>query len=219
MIAKELISHDISPLHGDDTGEQALTMMGIYHVKHMPLVDVDRFVGLLSEEIILDHDLGQAVGTYSRMLARPFCLENDHVFEVMSKIAEYGLTAIPVINAQEEYLGIVTMDVLLQYYAKSFSFTEPGSILVIGTTKPQYSLSEISRIVESENASILSTFLTSKDNSSEVLVTLKINKQDINNIIASFQRYEYDITASFSEYEYIDQLKERYDALMTYLNV
>ena len=106
-----------------------------------------------------------------------------------------------------------------QVYAKSFSFSEPGSILVLGTSKPNYSLAEISRIVESENASILSTFLTSIENSNEVQVTLKINKRDINSIIATFQRYDYEITASFSEYEYIDDMKDRYDALMNYLNV
>ena len=72
---------------------------------------------------------------------------------------------------------------------------------------------------ESENAAILSTFLTSEENSNRVQVTLKINKQDIGSIIASFQRFDYDITATFSDYEYIDDLKERYDALMSYLNV
>lgn len=219
MIAKDLISHEHSPLQTSDTGEDAITMMSIFHVKHLPIVDDTMFLGLLSEEIILNHDMDDQIGKYSLGLARPFAFETDHIFEVMSKMATDRLTVIPIVDKSERYLGLITMEDLIQYYASSFSFSEPGSILVLSTTKPQYSLAEISRIVESENAAILSTFLTSADQSTEVQVTLKINKQDIGAIIASFQRFGYGITASFSDYEYIDDLKERYDSLMSYLNV
>lgn len=219
MIAKELISYELSPLRTSDTGEEAITMMNIFHVKHLPIVNDTQFLGLMSEEIILNHDMEEPIGSYSLNLARPFALETEHIFEVMSKMAQGRLTVIPIVDKEDEYLGLVTMEDLIQYYATSFSFSEPGSILVIGTSKPQYSLAEISRIVESENAAILSTFLTASDDSNEVKVTLKINKQDISSIIASFQRFDYEITASFSDYEYIDDLKERYDSLMSYLNV
>lgn len=219
MIAKDLISYELSPLRMEDTGEESITMMSIFHVKHLPIVNDTQFLGLLSEEIILNNDMDEPIGSYSLGLARPFAKETDHIFEVMSKMAVGKLTVIPIVNDDDEYLGLITMEDLIQYYAGSFSFSEPGSILVISTAKPNYSLAEISRIIESENAAILSTFLTSEENSNMVQVTLKINKQDINAIIASFQRFDYDITASFSDYEYIDDLKERYDALMSYLNV
>lgn len=219
MIAKDLISYELSPLRTSDTGEEAITMMGIFHVKHLPIVNDVELLGVISEEIILNHDMDESIGSYSLGLVRPYVEETDHIFEVMSKMAHAGLTVIPVVNKDDEYLGLITQEDLILFYAKSFSFSERGSILVISTSKPNYSLAEISRIVESENAAILSTFLTSVEDSNEVQVTLKINKQDINAIIASFQRYDYTITAMFSEYEYVDDLKERYDALMSYLNV
>lgn len=219
MIAKDLISYELSPVHVDDTGEEAITMMSVFHVKHLPIVSGTQFLGLLSEEIILNNDMDAEIGSYSLGLARPFARESEHIFEVMSKMATGRLTVIPIVDEEETYLGLITMEDLIQYYAGSFSFSEPGSILVISTSKPQYSLAEISRIVESENAAILSTFLTTVENSNEVQVTLKLNKQDINSIIASFVRFDYVITASFSDYEYIDDLKERYDSLMSYLNV
>ncbi|MEE9439595.1 MAG: CBS domain-containing protein [Saprospiraceae bacterium] len=219
MIAKEIISYELAPLHTTDTGEAALTMMNIYHVKHLPIVDEDQFLGLMSEEIILNNDLDKPIGSYSLGIARPFVNETEHIFEVMSKMAESNLTVVPVVDHNDDYLGLITQDDLIQYYAQSFSFSEPGSILVISTSKPNYSLAEISRIIESENAAILSTFLTTSNDTSEVQVTLKINRQDINDIIAAFQRFDYQITASFSEFAYIDDLKERYDSLMSYLNV
>ncbi|MEM9548340.1 MAG: CBS domain-containing protein [Bacteroidota bacterium] len=219
MIAKDLISYELSPLRTSDTGEEVITMMSIYHVKHLPIVNDTQFLGLISEDDILSHDLEEPIGSYSLGLARPFCYDTEHIFEVMSRMADGNLTVIPIVDHDDNFVGLIKMEDLVLYYAKSFSFSEPGSILVLSTSKPNYSLAEISRIVESENAAILSTFLTSTEESTEVQVTLKINKRDINSIIASFQRFDYEITASFSEYEYIDDMKDRYDALMSYLNV
>jgi acetoin utilization protein AcuB len=115
--------------------------------------------------------------------------------------------------------GVVTQEDLLNYFATTFSFTEPGSILVLEINKRDYSLAEVARIVESENAVILSTFITSRPESLKMEVTIKINLQNIQPIIATFQRFDYLIKASFNEAEYMDSLKDRYDSLMTYLNI
>lgn len=219
MLAKDIISHDVLPLRTSDKGEDALSMMNLFLVKHLPIVSDTQFLGLISEDIILNHDIEEAIGSYALSLVRPFVRENDHLFEVMNRIAENNLTLIPVLNKEDNYTGLISLEDLLNFFARNFSFSEPGSILVLKTSKPQYSLSEIARIVESENASIITTFLTTEDHSNSVLITLKINKQDINSIIASFVRYDYEISATFSDYEYIDNLKERYDSLMNYLSI
>jgi len=202
-----------------DTGEEAITMMSIYHVKHMPIVNNEQLLGMISEDDIYNADMEEAIGSYQLTLARPYAQESDHLFEVMSKMAEYKLTVIPVVDQENHYLGLITMEDLVHFYASSFSFTEVGSIIIIETTRSNYSLAEISRIVEGENAAILSTFLSSEPDSQTVLVTLKLNKQEVQAVIASLNRFEYTIRATFSEVDYIDDLKERYDSLMSYLNV
>ena len=207
------------PLKTSDSGEEALTLMNINHVKHLPIVNDTQLLGLISEGDILNHDLSDAIGGYQLSLVRPYSYESEHLFEVMSKMASNNLTVIPVVDRDENYLGLITQEDLIQFYASSFSFTEPGSIILIETNKHQYSLAEISRIIESENASILSSFLTTDDESTNVLVTIKINRQDIGRIISTLERFEYEVKGSFTEEEYIDELKERYDSLMTYLNV
>ena len=207
------------PLKTSDSGEEALTLMNINHVKHLPIVNDSQLLGVISEGDILNHDVNEPIGSYQLSMSRPYAYESEHLFEVMSKIASNNLTIIPVVDEKENYLGLITQEDLLQFYATSFSFTEPGSIIIIETNKRQYSLAEISRIVESEDASILSSFLTSEDDTTSILVTLKINRQDIGRIISALGRYEYVVKGSFSEEEYFDELKERYDALMTYLNV
>ena len=219
MIASKLISSLVMPLKTSDSGEEALTLMNINHVKHLPIVNDSHLIGLISEGDILSHDLNEPIGSYQLSLVKVYAYEKEHLFEVMSKMASNNLTVIPVVDDEEHYLGLITQEDLIQFYASSFSFTEPGSIIIIETNKHQYSLAEISRIIEHENASILSTFLTTDNESTNVLVTIKVNRQDIGRIISALERYEYVVKGSFTEEEYFDELKERYDSLMTYLNV
>jgi len=90
---------------------------------------------------------------------------------------------------------------------------------VLELSRRDYSMTEIARIVESEGATLLSSFITSYPESERIDVTLKINLQHIHNILATFERFKYEIKASFNEAEYLDSLKERYQGLMSYLNV
>lgn len=219
MIAKELISSQISPLHPDDTGEQALTMMNIYHVKHLPLVNEDEeYLCLLSEDEITHSALDKSLREIEKK-NQTFVNESDHLFDVLAKIAEYNLTAIPVLDENKNFSGIISNEELLQHYANSFSFKEPGSIIVLEMSDSSYSLAEISRLIEGEHAKILSSQLTKADGENRSLVTLKINKQEISKIIATLERFDYLIKASFSEEDYSDIMQDRYDALMNFLNV
>ncbi len=219
MIASHLISSLIMPLSTSDSGEEAITLMNINHVKHLPIVNNTQLLGLISEADVLSHDMEEAIGSYQLSLVRPYAYESEHLFEVMSKMASNHLTVIPVVDSDENYMGLITQEDLLQFYASSFSFTEPGSIIVLETNKRGYSLAEISKIVEEEGAAVLSSFLTSEEETTNVMVTLKINLQEHGRIITALERYDYEVKGSFSEFEYIDELKERYDALMSYLNV
>ncbi len=219
MIAQELISNTILPLRTSDTGDFALSIMNEFYVKHLPIVNNDQLLGLVSEEDILEHDVEEAVGSYNLSMNRPYVSAGDHLFDVMRVMSEFNLTVVPVIEVEDQYVGLITQEDLIQYYASSFSFAERGSIVVLEMAKTEYSLSTLSQIVESENGVVLSTFITSDADSPRVLVTLKINKQDITTILAAFRRYEYQINATFTETDYYDTLKERYDMLMSYLNV
>ena len=219
MTAKELISHTILPLRTSDTGDFALSIMNEFYVKHLPIVNDDQLLGLISEEDVFEHDVEEAVGSYNLSMNRPYVKAGDHLFDVMRVMSEFNLTVVPVVAEEDQYVGLITQEDLIQFYASSFSFAERGSIVVLEMAKSEYSLSTLSQIVESENGVVLSTFITSDADSPRVLVTLKINKQDITTILAAFRRYEYQINATFTETDYYDTLKERYDMLMSYLNV
>lgn len=220
MIAKNLISSQIAPLDPKDSSEQALTMMHVYHVKHLPIVDDDdNILAVVSEDDLSRHGMTNLLSTYQPASEHYYVHDNDHLFDVLAKVAEKKYTSIPVVDERNKFIGIIEQETLLQYYADSFSFKEPGSILVLEMKDTDYSLAEIARLVEGENASILSSFLTKVNGTDKSLVTLKVNRKDISTISATLERFDYMVKSSFSEEDYVGNLKERYDALMNYLNV
>ncbi len=219
MIAENLLTDEMAPLRLEDKGSEALTIMNLFGVRHLPLVNHDDYVGIVGEDDVLAHDLEEHVATYDLQVKTAFVKNYDHIYEIMRMMAEKNLTVIPVVSDDHKYLGMISQNDLLSFFANTSSFAEPGSIVVLEVGKRDYSLAEISRIVESENTKILSSFITSRPDSQKIDVTLKLSAQSIQNVLATLERFEYVVKASFDETDYLDSLKERYDALMTFLNV
>ncbi len=219
MIAEELITNSIVPLRTSDTGEEALGIMAEFYVKHLPIVNNTQLLGLVSEDDLLNHDPEDPVGAMDLSLFRPYVKAADHFYEVLRMLALHHLSVIPVVDEEDNYMGLITLEDVLQYFSRLGGFADPGSVIVLETSRRGYSLSEIARIVESENAAVLSAFVTTSIDGSTVEVTIKINAQNDNAILATFERFGYDIKASYREEEYGDVLRERYDSFMSYLNV
>lgn len=219
MVALKIISHILSPLRTSDTGEAALTMMNVYHVKHLPIVNNESFLGIISEDDILDNDMNEPIGSYRLSLVNPFVYESDHLFDVMKKIAQHNLTTIPVIDNQENYVGLITLEDVVKFYATGFSFNEAGGIIVLDVHRNNYSMAEIARIVESSNALVISSFISTQHTSGELLVSLKLNTNELAGILSAFERFDYKVHSFYSERDEYDNLKERYDSLMKYLSI
>ncbi len=220
MIARELLSKRGLSLRTSLTGEEALQFMQDANIHHLPIVNNEQLLGLISEEDILGHDPKEPIGSYKLSILRPYVEENDHLFEVLQLMAQYELSLVPVVSAgNQEFLGCVLQEDLMRYFASSFSFAEPGSLIVLEVSPRDYVLSDIARIIESENAKVLSSFITTKPEENLLYITLKISAQDLRYIIASLERYDYHVTASYTEENFQDTLKERYDQLMAYLRV
>ncbi|MGB3545898.1 MAG: CBS domain-containing protein [Saprospiraceae bacterium] len=219
MTAGSLLSETIVPLRTSDTGEEALEIMNEFQVRHLPIVNQTTLLGLVAEEDILDMDVTEAVGSYPLSTAFPRAHSNYHIYEVMRLFSEYRLTVVPVIDAKDNYLGLITLEELLRSFSDSSSFRDPGSIVVLEMGRHDYSLAEIARIVESEGVIILSAFVGLNPDSNRITVTLKFNSQTLGAILATFERFNYQITASYNEREMAESLQDRYDSLLNYLNV
>lgn len=219
MTAESLISDAIVPLTSSDTGEEALGIMNEFYVRHLPLVKGSTLVGVVSEDDILDADPREPVGSYRFPVQPPAVFTDDHLYDVMRILTEYKLTVVPVIDREGNYLGMITNEDLLRTFGESSTFSSQGSIVVLEVLRHDYSLSEISRIVESEGAVILSSFVRSFDGSNRLEVTIKVNSESIAATLATFERYNYSVKASFNEKQLSDALRERFDSLMNYLDV
>jgi acetoin utilization protein AcuB len=221
MVAKELVSNTVMPLFFTDSIKQAMGIMSFYHLRQLPVVDKQKFIGIVDEEDLLNFNQEDLIESLvdSAAVRKIATQEDQHLYEVMQLLVSQKISMIPVIDAQEKYLGIITREDILQYFTEFSSIAEPGCILVLTVKKRDYSLSEIARIVESENGSILSTNIHNLLDTELIEVTIKINKQEINRIVSTFIRYNYTIKASYSENDYHHLLQERFDHLMNYLNV
>jgi len=139
--------------------------------------------------------------------------------KLVKTASELKLSLVPVIDEKENYLGIITQESMLNYFSEMNSIKEPGGIIVLAMNVNDYSLSEIAQIVESNNAIVLSMYIATHRNSTKMEVSIKINKMDLKHILATFERFDYDITASYQESDQTASMKDRLDSLMNYLNV
>ena len=221
MIASELISTDILPVQVTDKGSVAMMVMNDHYIRDLPVLDDTEYQGMIDESNLLDFPLDHPVGNIIDREKAPFVLHDDHLFNIISKMTEFQLSVIPVIKDENSriYLGAIKQEDILTFYANHFSFHEPGSILVIEMPIRDYSLSNVSRIIEGENAHILCSFVNRDHIENKIVLTLKINKLQIEHIVASLERHKYNIKAKYQENRLFDNLQERYDALMHYLNI
>lgn len=220
MQATDYIDFDVPFLKETDTVGFALDLMSGNAVTELPVVIAGKFSGMISEDALLNaEDPEASVGALPLTAAELFAREDDHFFEIIRKMTETDRYSLPVLRAGMEYLGISTAKSVLRRLARNSSLLEPGGIVVLEMGKPDYSLHEIARIVESNDALILSTFITGKQETGLIEVTLKINKTDLEDVIASFERYGYTVAAAFHQSGRQDDVQQRYESLMHYLNM
>lgn len=221
MIAKDLISDVVPVLRETDTGIQALNWMEIFRVSHLPIVKGDEFLGLISDTDIYDlNKAEEPIGSQKLSLFSPYVNENQHIYDVIEIISRLKLTVIPVLEDEKTYVGLITLNDLMQYIDRIFSVREPGGIIVLDLNSVDYSLSEISRIVESNDAKILSLYVKSSTDSRKIELTIKINRTNLSSVIQTFLRYDYTIKTTYvRDDDMKDFMEDRYNSFMRFLNI
>ena len=220
MFAKKLLVDHIIPLKTSDTGAYALNWMDENKVSHLPIVNEVEFLGLISDEdIFLLNNFEEALGNHNLSLNPPFVYEDQHLFEIIKIIAERKLTLVPVLDKKNRYIGSITTQSLTQSLSKIAAVENPGGIIVLEVSYNDYSLSQIAQIVESNDAKVLSLCITSEENSTKIEIAIKLNTKEIASILQTFDRYNYYIKASYTDNEDVEDLKDRYDSFMNYLNI
>jgi CBS domain-containing protein len=221
MIAHDLITAEIPPLKHSDTIQKALYWMDEFKVEHLPVLKGTNFVGVVSESDLMDHpdDIENSLDLVFDVLPRPFALETAHAYDVLKLIADHKITIVPVLDQEEKYLGCVDLLNLVTFITGIASITDRGGVVILKMQEHDYSMAEIAQIVESNNARILSSYITSSSDSSLMELTLKINTTNLDSILQTFYRYDYTVSASFQKSMFQDGMQDRYEELMKYLKL
>jgi acetoin utilization protein AcuB len=220
MLTADLINNNIPRLQLQDTVSKALRLISDYRVTHLPVVADDKYLGLISEDDLLDADDEKLTIELLQHHFNPASVkENAHFLNAVNYGNQFETSLVPVVNEANEFAGVITLVDLLKTLGNFSGANEIGGIIVMEMERPQFSISEISRIVESNDATILHLNTTVNPDKGLLTVTLHLNKKETTAIIASFERYDYEVIHNFSEEKYEDNIDTNYRHLMNYLDI
>jgi CBS domain-containing protein len=219
MLNKEMISSSIPSLKLTDSVFQAMELMAEFYVKQLPVVAEDKYVGLVFEDDLMNLEDTAELESISTHFSKVSVHGNMHFLDAVQTANDYHLTVVPVVEKDNDFIGIIVTGDLLRQLGKMTGASEPGGVLVLEMDQRNFSFAEISKLIETNDAQI-TQLNTSWDNGSDsFLVTIKINKFEISDIVATFQRYDYQVKYYFGEELYENELKDNYDHLMNYLSI
>ncbi len=221
MIAEELINHLIPSLKLTDNAQKAIVWMEELRTNQLPVIDKGEFKGLISEEIIFENnDINKNVSEYPLFASDCFVYGYQHFFDVIKLSNEYKVEIVAVLDENNGYIGVIALSDTLSALAQTAAIQSAGGIIVLSMNQIDYSMAEIGRLIESDNAKILSSFvMPDMMDTAKIKITLKINKSDLSRIIATLERFNYKVIAQFQHPTMITNEKERIDILMRYLNI
>ena len=220
MIASRLIKEDILPLKITDTVREALSRMNEYKVSHFPVAGEGKFLGVVSEKDIDNQEnLNRKLQKDLIRFDNFYVNEHQYIFDVFKLASNQRLSLIPVIDEKGIYIGCITQNDIVRFFAESMSVDNPGGTIILEVSVNDYSLTEIANIVESNDAKVLSSYIVSRISSTKLEVIIKVSKLDIGSILQTFERFGYQVNASFGEDVDYSDLKDKYDSFINYLNI
>jgi len=220
MKAVDLIHNDVPPILPEESMEKALSWMDEFKVKHLPVVKDGKYLGLISDEMILDHNtLSDDISQLSLMGRQYAVKRTAHMYKVIHLMSSHLLTLVPVVDDQYDFFGSISSNHLMKMIALHTGFNQSGAVIVLQINDFDYQMSQIAQIVESNNAKILGFYTESLLDSNQLRVTIKLNQSKLGPILQTFSRYDYQIYEIFTDDETTNEYQDRYDHLMNYLNI
>lgn len=220
MLTRELISQSLPSIRLTDKVFLALQLMNDNQVTHLPILEGDKYIGLISEDDLLlaeiEHD---QLNTLEQSFSNLSVKEDEHFLKAVQLAAENALSVVPVISGENDFIGAVSYSELLKNASDFMSLNEPGGLIVLEMASNRYSFNEISKLVEINDAQITQLNTSNNAESGMMQVTIRINKPEVSDIVATFQRYEYTVKYFLGEEMYENELKSNFDNLMNYLKI
>ncbi len=218
MPLREYIINDIKPLNINDKVSDLKLMFSQLTYSHIPIENNSVYLGCISETDVHCFNGDKIILDCAHSLEGFFVRSDTNWLDVLETFAQHACNIMPVLDEQNIYLGYYELNDVIGRFNETPFFSEPGGTLIIEKGLQDYSFSEISQIVESNDAKILGAFISKIENDF-VQITIKIGISGLNDVIQTFRRYNYTIISGHEEDTYIESLKERSEYLNKYLNI
>ena len=220
MLTIELINNNIPRLQLQDSVGKALQLINDFRVTHLPVVADSKYLGMVSEEDLLDvEEEKMPIELMQEAFTNPSVFENEHFLNAVNCSNQFDTTVVPVISQAKDFLGVITTSDLLKALGNFAGTNEIGGIIILEMERTSFAISEISRIVESNDATILHLNTTTQKDTGLFTVTIHINKKEISSIVSTFERYDYDVLYYFGTEFFENEIHSNYKHLMNYLDI
>ncbi len=215
---KDYISNDYKAINSYETIAAVHDILFDSTYSHFPIIEEGVYLGCLNMADIEIFDADKTVSDYRYSLEGFFAREKMIWLDVLEVFAKNSCNLVPVLNDNNQYLGYYELEDIIKFFHETPFLKEPGGIIVVEKPVLDYSMSEITQIIESNNGKLLGLFI-SEANVQSIQITIKLSLGSMNEIIQSFRRYNYEIISEHQEDNYINNLKERSEYLDKYLNI
>lgn len=220
MLTADLINQNIPRLKPSDSLKKALQLISDFKVTHLPMVNEEKFIGLISEDDLLDlEDRQLNLERFQEHLIAAAVPSIAHFLIAVNCSIQFDTNVVPVIDANNNYIGAITTADLLKALGNFSGANEIGGIVVLEMERSQFAISEISRIVESNDCTILHLNSTTNPETGLLTVTLHLNNREISTVISTFERYDYQVVYNFGAEQLDNDIDRNYRSFMHYLEI
>lgn len=215
----DYILEEIKPLHLKDEVKSTQKIFKNYPITHFPVIDNNKLLGSFAEDDIqtIENKEDQLV-TYAHLLNPFFVNEKATILELLKVFADNDTNIIPVLNEYKDYVGYYDLRDILDIFSTSPFMIEESETLIIEKMKDDYSMGQVTQIIESNGGELLGLYISEKKSDS-IQITIKVISNEINEIMQTLRRYDYKIISTHKNDIYLEDLKNRSEYLQKYLEM
>ncbi|PZP46272.1 MAG: hypothetical protein DI598_12290 [Pseudopedobacter saltans] len=219
MLCKLITKTDYPTISVKDNRKDVEVQLDSLHINAIPLLDGNKFLGVVSRNILQIRKEENLVDLLAG-LAPEWVAEDDHVFRALRLMANQRAPIVAVHSKDGEYVGVVTVEDLIPAVATLLGMEDaPSGSITIEMDRNDYSFGELARLVETNDADIVQLNTYMEKETGLFVINMKISREDVSDVVATLQRYDYHIRYYFGQESYENELKSNYDALINYLNI
>ncbi|MFT4752905.1 MAG: acetoin utilization protein AcuB [Salibacteraceae bacterium] len=220
MTAGELAELELPYLETVDSCDKAMGFMDEFKLSHYPVVNEGVFEGLVYESDIYELDDWSVSLTNSKLRLPAISITHTaHFLTVVNKLEISKLSCLPVVGSNNSFKGVITRNRIVAVFGESSIVSEAGGVIEIELLPSDYYLTDITRIIENTGQKILGTYIRNNPEDTKIVLTVKLNKPEVEAVLSSLDRFGYTVLASYQSKSENDDMQNRYDNLMNFLNI